>query len=295
MERPKTIYEQPIDDHELTKAQQDTIALSDELLTHKPENSLTFVDIVLAGDHNAMLAEIEAGPLNYLLASPQKQLAYESDGEYYPKLDVRKEFTTYTGMSLRVWGWDDEKVRRTNHQTQPPYDLTRYPGEIDKTRQLELGMCYAVGDEHVTESLSLYASTAQPGFLQASSKIFMTAYMEQGYEGHGGKSDIHVRDEAVEWLLDFVAKHVGDQPQSAQEYHQEVIDAIRQKAEQHGVLEAVDELIAATWNAQAIYLMRRPCKLLDGSSVAQCLDDPERAAQAAEAARAITRRWQEGR
>ncbi len=298
MERPQAHVEQPADeyDHELTQAQADAIMLADELLKHKRENSpLTFVDIVLADDHREMLAELEAGPLGYLLAKPGKQLALKSDGEYYPKLDVRKKNGKFTGMGLRVWGWDDDKFRYTEpDRKQPPYEYKEYPGEKDKTRQLEISMSYKVGEETMTESLSVYVSSSRRDYVRASSQVYMHAYMEQGYEGHGGKSDNNVSDEAVEWFLEFIARHVGDQPVSIHEFQASQIAIIRGMADLHGVREDIDELIAATWDAQALYLMKLPCRLLDGKSILKSLVSAETAVKAGEAAREIAKQWKKG-
>jgi len=296
MERPQANIERPIDefDHELTQVQADAIALADELLKRKRENSpLTFVDIVLVDDQHEMLAEIEAGPLSHLLAKPGKQLAMKFDR--HPRLDVRKKNGEFTGMSLRVWGWDEDKFRYTKpHSDGPPYEFKEYPGEKDKTRQLEISMGYEVGEETVTESLSVYTSSSRHDYIYASSQVYMDAYMEQGYEGHGGKSDYDISSEAVEWFLEFIARHVGDQPKSFHDLDEERIARIREIADAHGAREGIDELIAATWNTQAIYIMRRPCLLLGGKSILECLGSAETAVQAGEAAREVAKRWKKG-
>lgn len=296
MERPQVNIEPPVDqyDHELTPTQANVVALADELLTHKPEDlPVTFVDIILTDDPNEMLAELEAGPLGHLLASPEKQLAFTADsGGYYPQLDVRKMNGQLTGMSLRVWGWDYKKVRYTDPDNKkPPFKYKKYRGEIDKSRQLEISMGYQVGDQTMNESLSVHASSERQGLVYASSHVYMHAYMDQGYEGHGGESDYRISDEAVEWFLEFIAKHVGDQPKSFRERDAEIVEQIRDLARERGVLEDIDELIAATWHAQAIYLLGRPSELLDGKSVYTCLKSPDTAARAAEVVREIVKRW----
>lgn len=292
MERPRADIQPAQDefDHELSQPQADGIALADELLKLKEGNSpLTFVDIVLEGNKNDLLAEIENGPIAQLLAAPDQQLAMPSDGSYYPILDVRKENGRLIGIGLRVWGWDDEKWRYIDNNEKPPYNIRKYPGEIDKTRQLEIAMSYRVGRETVTEELSLHFGTA--GYIRASSQLHMAAYAETGYEGHGGKGTSNLDDEAVYWFLDFIAKHVGDEPKSVFMLQQERINKIRDTAERNGMLSAIDDLVEGTWEAQALYIMHRPCKLLDGKSILQCIESPESAEKVKETVREILRHW----
>jgi hypothetical protein len=298
MERPRASIERPTDeyDFELTQAQTDAIALTDELLKHKPEGSpLTFVDMVLTGDPDEMLADLREGPFGRLLAGKNKQLAWESDGSYYPVLDVRKKNAKFGGMGLRAWGWDYDKVRYTKKRKDgPPYEHKEYPGEKDKVRKLELSMSYIDDKERFSESVRLYVSGMQRDNIVASSQVYMHAYMEQGYEGHGGKSMKSVSDEAVEWFLDFVARNVGDQPKSFHELQDEKIAKVRAAAEANGVLDAIDELIDGTWNAQALHIMKKPFVSLDGKSILECLKLPETAALAGEAAREVLRKWKDG-
>lgn len=296
MERPQGRIEQPKDkyDYELTQLEVDAIALADELLKKKPEGSpITFVDIVLQGDHDQMLAEIQQSPYGQLLATPDEQLAIDSKGEHYPILDVRKENGRLVGVGLRVWGWEHEKVRYTNPEKKnPPFKYKKYPGEKDKTRQLEIAMSYQVGRQTVTEEISLYFGTATN--MRAHSQLHMMAYAETGYEGHGGKSMKKLSDEQVYWFLDFIARQVGDEPKSVAEVQEEQIESVRVIARRQGVLEAIDELIDGTWNAQANYLMSLPCKKLAGKSILECLESPESAALAGEAARDILAHWKSG-
>lgn len=295
MERPNGRIEQPQDeyDFEITQTQADAIVLADELLKHKPEGSpLTFVDIVLVGSCDEMQAEIERGPFANLLAEPDEQLALWSDGNYYPILDVRKQNGRLCGVGLRVWGWDNDKYRYTKPREEgAPYEYKEYPGQKDKDRQLELAMSYVVGEETVTETLSLWFGTSGSGNMRASTQLHMMAYVESGYEGHGGKGRGNLSDEEVYWLLDFVARYVGNDPKSVGELQDEMIEDIRILAGQYGVLKQVDKLITATWNAQALYLMGQPCKMLDGVSIAQSLKSPETAVKAGEAARILSKQW----
>ncbi len=292
MERPRAEIQPAQDefDHELSQLQADGIALADELLKLKEANSpLTFVDIVLEGNKDELLAEIAHGPMAQLLATPDQQLAMASDGSYYPILDVRKQNGRLIGIGLRVWGWDEEKWRYIDRDNKYPDNIRKYPGEIDKTRQLEIAMSYRVGSETITEALSLYLGTT--GYVRASSRLHMAAYAETGYEGHGGKGMNNLTDEDVYWVLDFIAKHVGDEPKSVFMLQKERINKIRATAERNGMLSAIDNLVAGTWEAQALYIMYMPCKLLDGKSIYQCIESPESAERVKNAVREILGHW----
>lgn len=292
MERPQANVERRIDkhDYELTQAQADAIALADELLKLKDEDSpLSCVDIVFESDDKEMLAEIEIGPFAGLLAAADEQLAMPSDGSRHPKLDVRKENGRLIGIGLRAWGWCDEKWRRVDVDEEYPQGIKRYPGEVDKRRQLEIAMSYRVGRETVTEELSLHVGTT--GYARISSQLHMIAYAETGYEGHGGKGTSDLSDEDMYWFLDFVAKHVGDEPKSVRMLQRGRINAIRATAEQSGMLSAIDELVEGTWDAQALYIMRLPCKMLDGKSILQSIKTPEAAELVQETVRDIMYQW----
>lgn len=294
MERPRAEIQSASDefDHEISQARADAVALADVLLAHKPDGSpLTFVDIVMEGDDEQMLDELAASPFGRLLAAPDEQLAIESDGSYYPVLDIRKESGVFLGMGLRAWGWDEDKWRHTDVGEDYPREFKEYPGEKDKTRELELAMSYRVGRETVTETITLYFGTTPSGTFRASSQLHMMAYAETGYEGHGGKGIGRISDEDAYWFLDFIARHVGDEPKSVREVQDERLNAIRADAERHGVLKGVDKLIKDTWNAQALYMMNLPCRLLDGMSIAEGLKSPDTAAQAGEAARLLAKQY----
>lgn len=295
MERPRANIEPPVDeyDHELTPVQGNIIALADELLKHKEVNSrVTFADIMLEGEPMDMVAELKSGPLGGILSPSDKQLAHESDGSYYPVLDIRKESARLTGVGLRVFGWEDEMFRYIDPgQTAPPYDLKRYPGYMDKRREIKLSMGYKVGDQTFNEILTLSTSTFRPDDIRISSYVYLHAYMEHGYEGHGGRSDYNPSDEAVEWLLDFVARHVGDQPKSHFEYTMELLNKVRIKAEEVGAGEEVDRLIEATWPTQALFMLEKPCHTLEGMSIIEGLQTSDAAETAARAIKTLRQQW----
>lgn len=295
MERPQPTIEQATDeyDFELTPLQASAIALADELLKRKPENyQMSCIDMVLVSDQHEMLAEIESGPMSHLLHAPDEQLAKWSDGTHYPVLDVRKENATFTGMGLRVWGWEYDKGRYTKDRSDgPPYEFKYYPGEKDKARQIDIRIGYEVDGESVVEELTIYASTTARDYVHASSNLSMMAYAETGYEGHGGKHDDELSDEAHEWFLEFVARHVGDNPKSHHDVVMEQVEEVRELAREAKAVTAFNNLIKACWEVQALYLMKHKCHMLDGKSILQGLKDPELAPTAAAALKTLAKQY----
>lgn len=217
MERPQARIEQPIDeyDHELTRVQADIVALADELLKSRAgKNRMRHAIVALSGDSQDLVAELQSSPVGHLLASPNKQLASKSDGTYRPVVDVRKRNATLMDVSLQVFGDDYPKLRYTNPESErPPYDFKKYPGQKDKTRELRVKMRYQSDNpqEDFSESIVLYTSTVLSDYVTIGRHVYINAYQDQGYEGNVDKEDRNISDEALEWLLEFIAKHIDDE------------------------------------------------------------------------------------
>lgn len=219
MERPYGAVEVAIDeyDHEITPLQADIIALTDALLERRPENSpFSFINIPLAGDKRDLLDEIEKTRFASLLTSPDEQLAIESDGSYYPQLDIRKKHLQLEGVRLVVWGQDEQK-RRYLHDidSNPEYPLKykEYPDEIDKHRGLDVRVTYTSADEQlVQETIELHTATVRQDAVGMTRSIWISAYAETGYEGHNYKRGARniIGDEGIEEFLDFIVRHVED-------------------------------------------------------------------------------------
>ena len=212
MERKQGTIEPAIDenDHEITQEQADIIAVADALLAQKdPESQFSFLNISLVGDQEKIVADIHDSPLSYLLAGQNDQLAIESDGSYYPQLDIRKADLTFQEAFVRAWGWQDRKVRHTDTSSGRPYSYVTYDGEFDTSRQLDLVVRYthATGGV-VVETASLHTTSARPDSIQASSDIWMSEYAETGYEGHKRNYNHSPSSEEIVWMLDFIARHV---------------------------------------------------------------------------------------
>lgn len=264
MERPHATIEAPQDnfDHELTQPQADFIALTDVLLAHKRDGGmhLSFTDIVVQHSPDEVEQKLRATRVGQLMRPSDAQLAIESDGSYYPQLDLKKANGRLAGVSIRAWGWDDKKYRYTDPgNTTVPREYKKYQGEIDKTRQLDISFSYTIGDTSVVESISLYGSTTAPDYVYATSQVWASPYAETGYEGHGDDSIDELSDAEVYEFLELVADMVGDTPESYGEMYTRQTAALRCEFEGTSHFDGVSRLIDLLWPAQACYeLLERP-------------------------------------
>jgi hypothetical protein len=202
LEKITDINEKQKYDHELTSTQKKFIESVDEFLELKPEGSpLSFVNIACVKDFNVARDIVLSSQISQALAADDDQLAMESDGSYYPVLDVKKSNATFAGMSIRAWGWNDEKVRYTRDDDDKASGYIIYDGEKDQTRQLDISFHYQQGSGYIVETVSLYGSTMHQSNPRLYSQIWMSAYAETGYEGHGGKS---VNDPSDELVMEFI-------------------------------------------------------------------------------------------
>ena len=243
-ERPNILDQFEHYDTPLTDVKASCLALADTLYELKGDTPLTSVDIVV--DHPAVevLARLEQIKAGKLLTKKDKQLAIQSDGSYYPKLDIKKEDTELQGVGLRVRGWDDQKNVFMNTGDKPyryPDDLLVYPAsEKEITRQLELYFHYTHPEAgRFLESVSLEISTR--GSAGISRKIFASAYAETGYEGHLGKALNKCSEQDIVDFTDLCADIVGDEPES-----REMLQVRR-----------LDDLISKSATPEAAYTITR--------------------------------------
>ncbi|MDB5184358.1 MAG: hypothetical protein JWN38_166 [Candidatus Saccharibacteria bacterium] len=269
-------------------------ALADELLTFKEADSpLTFVDIVIKANPDDVLAKLQTIAAGSILAGNDAQLAIPSEGEYYPILDMRKQNAKLGGVGLRVWGWDDPKYIFTNKPGEPykyPENALLYPSdEKSSTRQIELSFSYRDAEAgSFTESVSLFLTAH--GSASISSNIWASAYAETGYEGHGGSSLQDPSDENIAAFGDLIAEIVGDTPESISMYINNQLRAIAEAAASPAARQAIEDLITATWPAQASYFLRRRLQGTD-TSIARQLRDETTADAAIAAIQTIIAEW----
>lgn len=259
--RPAIMDEYEQYDYQLSEVVASCQALADELLKLKdPSSPLTFVDIVTEESSDTILAKLRAISAGSVLAADDEQLAIPSDGEYYPILDIRKQNAQLNGAGLRVWGWNNPKhifINRDNEKYRYPDHMLVYPAdETSATRQIELTFGYCNKDgTRFTESVSLHLSAN--GSAEISSQVWVSAYAETGYEGHGGKYMQEMREEDVAAFADLIAEIVGDEPNSVTMKINQQLQELTDNAATPAAQQIVRDLIDLTWPAQANYFLTR--------------------------------------
>ena len=255
--QPSIMEEYERYDVNLSEVQLSCLALSDELLALKGDSPFTFVDMYVDTPAEEVLSRIKKLRPD-LLADDDEQLAMPSDGEYHPILDAKKTDARLVGVGLRVWGWDDEKYVFTNGSNES-YDMSRhflmYPSD-EKThrRQLEISFSYSHSSAgNIVESVSLALGSG--GETSIYSQLYMSAYAETGYEGHGGRSSQNVSDGDMAAFGDLVAEIVGGVPESMRMRSERTLNELVYSAATEDARHAVMRLIEETWPAQALYLI----------------------------------------
>lgn len=246
-------------DKQPSKAVENCMALADELLALKaPDSMCAFVDLMVQESPKAVLSKVKATPAGKVIAVDDKQLAIPSNGEYYPILDFKKQHAQLVGVGLRVWGWDNEKHIFTNKKGEPyefPRHVLIYPAdEKSRHRRLEISFNYSNAQkESFSESVAL--DLYSDGSTELSSNIVAAAYVETGYEGHGGSHKKKVSEASVAAFGDLVAHIVGDEPESIHGYIDRRINGVLTAAASAEAQKAVEDLVDATWPAQAHYIL----------------------------------------
>lgn len=260
-ERPDIMDEYEQYDGRTSEVVASCIALADVLLTLKePGSQFTFVNVAVELSPETVLDKLKAISVGSILSDDDEQLAIASDGEYYPKLDMRKQGVKLSGVGLRIWGWDDIKYVFTNKEGElyeyPRHALVYPSDEKSSTRQLELSFSYRNKEStSFTESISLYLTAG--GSTTISSNVWAMAYAETGYEGHGGSSLQNLTDEDIAAFGDLVAQIVGDKPESVSMKLNQRLQELTDAAVTPFAKQAVQDLIKASWPAQAHYFLTR--------------------------------------
>ena len=273
-------------------------ALADQLFALKdPSRSFRFEDIAVEEGPKSVLDRLTAISASGVLAADDEQLAIESNGEYYPILDIRKQNSTLNGVGLRVWGWDDAKHVFTNGEDgvykYPDHVLTYPSDETDSVRTLELAFGYTTDDNiKFNESVSMRISAG--GFVTFYSQVWVSRYAETGYEGHGGKTMQPTSDEEVAAFGDLVAEIVGDEPKSVRVKEQQEFQDFMEALATPSARQAVQDLVALTWQVQASYLLTMRVEA-DGKTVAELLCDERTADEGVAAVERIMVAWRERR
>ena len=259
MERPKRTIAPAEDcyDHELSLAQTDFFALSDAILEHRnPEHRLTYVDMVVEGDPGDVYREVGSTRVGSVLTGAHEQLAFASDGEHYPVLDLRKENSALVGVSIRAWGWDYDKIRYTDKDraeiTYPrPYKV--YEGQNDIARQLDVAFHYDCEGHTFSESICMYGSSMASDNITVRNNVWIADYAETGYEGNGKNEANPLTDEAIYEYLDTVALLLGDAPLSYAELSERQAEELVTLFATTKHEDAIVRIVDASWPAQSVY------------------------------------------
>lgn len=258
-----------------------------------PESHLTFVDIALPTPGAEVLAKLQSIEAGSYLAADDEQLALESNGEYHPILDIKKQNARFMGASLRVWQWEDDKYVFTNGKDEP-YDYHKhylpYP-ENEKSYRREIELAFQYHDKTAgtfTESLSLHLGPYDQ--VRMATSVFALAYAETGYEGHHHKT-IEVFDEAIAEFGDLVAEIVGDEPESVAQQEDRMLGRFVESLATAEAQQVARDILEATWPTQTLHILSQTP---EGSSatIAQLLQNESTIDQGVAALRAVLEDWQ---
>lgn len=199
-------------DPELLGCQINIKSLCDDVLALKPEGSpLTFWEVSGDVEPETILEKLRnIRSLGRILLYEGESLSAPSGGERYPDLGIFATNAILRAVSIRAWGWEDDKWRiNPGGPDKPPYDVIRYPGEKDWIRQSDIVITYSDGKQSAIETISIYTGSRIAGTLPSFTRdVWAMEYAETGYEGHNKKS-IKPEDEAeIEEFID-IAKSIS--------------------------------------------------------------------------------------
>lgn len=279
--RPEIMDEYDQYDAQRTDLQCSCGEFAEILLKLKAPNSrLSFVDIVVEQNAEEILRRLKDMRVGSLLAPDDEQLALESDGSYYPVLDVKKRDAQLLGVGLTVYGWSDQKYHIIDGET-PERRVLQYP-ESERMSWYEFALSFSYRHpkagllvEKITLSVGL-----QPGSVHLHSSVWMSAYAETGYEGHGGKGLPDETEEDVVAFADLIAEIVGDEPISSEQYQRKQMEQYLEKLYISDSTKYIREWIANSRPSHVMYDLQNTV-LEDGEvSLARALCDPAVADQA---------------
>lgn len=223
------------------------MALADALLEMKDSPRLSFVDFIPKLPAEEVVRKIQTSPLGELLAPDDEQLgsAPFRDEEY---VDITKAKSTLTGVSLRVYGWEDEKMSILQPVTKTAnYEhVLAYPSdERRKRRELSIGMSYDSAETGYVESLHLSFDDA--GHTDLYRKVYVFEYGETGYEGSHHNLISSVTDEQVTAFGELFAEALGGTPETPQMAFERRLDEIRASCATNEAKDAVEYLLSRAW------------------------------------------------
>jgi hypothetical protein len=202
------------EDLPLTASQEKLKSLADEILAFKPVGAdITFWPLSSRINPENTQSRLRAATFGDLLLNDGDTLSSPTPSDYRPDLGLYVGKATLEGVGITAWGWEYDKVRifsETPDQP-PPFEVVRYPGEIDWARQIDVKLFYKGTIHAATQSVTTSTSSIRSGQTPSISRdVRAMAYAETGYEGHNQVYRDDFSEDDVINLLE-IAREVFDQ------------------------------------------------------------------------------------
>lgn len=174
-------------DPELLACQVEMKKLCDEILALKPERiQLTYWDVAAQADPLEVQQRLRESAFGDLMLQDGDTLSAPTTSEHHPDLNLFVGQAQLWGVTVRAWSWEYDKHRiNPNGPDKPPYDIIKYPGEKDWTKQLDVSLHYTNGKQTASQTVTIQTGSMHAGQLPSASRdVSASAYAETGYEGH---------------------------------------------------------------------------------------------------------------
>ena len=284
--RPDILDEYEKFDIKMSDAERSCVEMSDELLKHKHRENLKFASICIDVPPEEVLDKLKQTRIGNVLSGDDEQLAYESDGSYYPILDIKKKDATLTGVGLTVMDWDSEKTAKTDKPGEtwdPNRHVLRYPSdENDRHREFILSFGYKSPNlktrDGFSEKITFTVGESVTGIYR---EVYVDEYAEMGYEGHHGKTLKKVSDDDVIAMGNLIAEIVGENPESPSERKTKMYNEFLTKILSAESRQYVEEWVNNSWEGQVMADLQYKLKV-DDVPLLEALTSPDLAPKAHE-------------
>lgn len=272
--RPDILDEYEKYESRFTDVEQHCFELADELLKHKHREDVSFASICIDQPPEKVIDKLKQTKIGSLLYGDDEQLAYESDGSYYPILDIKKKYAELLDVGLSVRHCDNDKFAWTNSDDEervPGRDILRYPaGEEIKRREFTLVFSYNIPtldrggfDEKIKFCVDERGSSA-------FRSVYISQYMEMGYSGHHDGSLINISEDDVAAMGDLLVEIVGENPISPSERKtQQYIEFLNEIALPES-RQYIEEWVDNSWDGQVLTDLQHKLKV-DGVPLFEAL------------------------
>ena len=247
--RPPIMDEYDKHDMEVPELGASCASLAEVLLTHKRPNSLSsFENFIVAMPPAEVLEALQKMRAGEVLAPDNEQLALSPSGGHYSAADVIKKDAKLTSVGVRAYGWSDGSkylfTDEPGEQLQGSGNRLSYPSnEESHSYKLEVSFSYQHPKAgYFNERVIL--SVGQRGTTQISSQVWVAAYADMGYEGHGEKDLKDATEDDIAAFADLIAEMVGDEPEAVWQHNdrkiREYISTVPSEVAREYLLEWVD-------------------------------------------------------